>query len=1188
MYLKSIEVQGFKSFANKLVFKFDKGITGIVGPNGSGKSNVGDAVRWVLGEQSAKQLRGSKMEDVIFSGTELRKPLGFAYVAITLDNADHKLPVEYDEVTVARRVYRSGESEYLLNGNGCRLKDVQELFFDTGIGKEGYSIIGQGQIEKILNGKPEERRELFDEAAGIVKFKKRKQAAQKNLEIEKQNLARVNDILSELEKQITPLKRQEETAREYLKLKEKLKACEVNLYLQEYAGIREELLALGEKSEIAAADLEQTTKDYEAIKTEYERLETELEAYDKTIEQKRTALNEGRLEKEKLEGEIKVLKEQAASVKANIESQKQRLLELSSQEEEKQKEQAAYMEEKQAVDAKIDSLDDAQTEADRTLETMSKNVLDLRQTIEEKNGDIISFLNEAAAVKAKIGRYDTMIEQINIRKSELNQRLIVLRTEEAAKTDAVKNFEQELELKMAEILEAQAQKEQLAKEGSQLQEDLNRVRREMDERQQAFHQTNSRYSALKNISERYDGYGSSIKKVMERKKDMPGIVGVVADIIKVEKRFETAIETALGGNIQNIVTDNEKTAKELINYLKQGRFGRATFLPMTSVSGKDNQINPAVLKEKGVIGAACSLVEYDRRYDGIMKYLLGRIVVAETIDDALSLAGKYKYSLRIVTLEGELLSPGGSMSGGAYKNTSNLLGRGRELDELKKRIDSIKEEIDKCGRSLVRFQERKNDIKKAQEQCLVHMQELSLSENTVRMNLNQAKKAAADNAAVYAELEKEDKELKRQIDEIQTNKEVLGVSLKEFDTLKEDTQKLIETLNLKLAQALEDEKRFSEKNAGIKLEVSGYLQKNQFIVENIKRVRGEISKYKEEASKITAHIHTLEQDAQEKKTHAGLYGEQLKKLEAGIAEAGALMKEASDKKEAIAVSHKSFFAKREELAERMGQLDKEMFRLNHQIEDLEAKKTAKSNYMWEEYELTFQGAMELLDETLADSGETALKKAAADYKQSIRGLGNVNVNAIEEYKEVSSRYELLKTQHDDLIEAEDKLTGIIESLDKAMREQFAEKFKQIQINFDKVFKELFGGGKGSLELMEDEDILYAGIRIIASPPGKKLQNMMQMSGGEKALTAIALLFAIQRLKPSPFCLLDEIEAALDDANVKRYAQYLNNLTKDTQFIIITHRRGTMNAADVLYGITMQEKGVSTLVSVNLIDSKLDD
>lgn len=1188
MYLKSIEVQGFKSFANKLVFKFDKGITGIVGPNGSGKSNVGDAVRWVLGEQSAKQLRGSKMEDVIFSGTELRKPLGFAYVAITLDNADHKLPVDYDEVTVARRVYRSGESEYLLNGSSCRLKDVQELFFDTGIGKEGYSIIGQGQIEKILNGKPEERRELFDEAAGIVKFKKRKQAAQKNLEIEKQNLARVNDILTELEKQIAPLKRQEETAREYLKLKEKLKSCEVNLYLQEYARIRENLSSLHEKSEIAAADLEQTTKDYESIKTEYERLETELEEYDKIIEQKRTALNEGRLEKEKLEGEIKVLKEQAFSVKTNIENQKQRFSELSAQEEEKQKEQAAYMEEKQAVDAKIDSLDDAQTEADKTLDEMNKNVQNLRQTIEEKNGDIISFLNEAAAVKAKIGRYDTMIEQINIRKSELNQRLIVLRTEEATKADAVKNFEQELEFKMAEILEAQTQKEQLTKEGSQLQEDLNRVRHEMDERQQAFHQTNSRYSALKNISERYDGYGSSIKKVMERKKDTPGIIGVVADIIKVEKRFETAIETALGGNIQNIVTDNEKTAKELINFLKQGRFGRATFLPLTSVSGKDNQINPSVLNENGVVGTASSLVEYDRRYDGIMKYLLGRIVVAETIDDALSLAGKYRYSLRIVTLEGELLSPGGSMSGGAYKNASNLLGRSRELDELKKRIDSIKEEIDKCGRNLVRFQERKNEIKKAQEQCLVHMQELSLSENTIRMNLNQAKKAAADNAAVYEELQKEDRELKRQIDEIQTNKDVFGVSLKEFDTLQQDTQKLIEQLNEKLAQMLEDEKRFSEKNAGIKLEVSGYLQKNQFIVENIKRVRGEISKYKDEMSKITAYIHTLEQEAHEKESHAGIYGEKLIKLDDGIAKAGTLMKEAADKKEAMAASHKSFFTKREELSERMGQLDKEMFRLNHQIEDLEAKKTAKSNYMWEEYELTFQGAMELLDETLADSGETALKKSAADYKQAIRGLGNVNVNAIEEYKEVSSRYELLKTQHDDLIEAESKLTGIIESLDKAMREQFTEKFKQIQINFDKVFKELFGGGKGSLELMEDEDILYAGIRIIASPPGKKLQNMMQMSGGEKALTAIALLFAIQRLKPSPFCLLDEIEAALDDANVKRYAQYLNNLTKDTQFIIITHRRGTMNAADVLYGITMQEKGVSTLVSVNLIDSKLDD
>ena len=1188
MYLKSIEVQGFKSFANKLIFKFDKGITGIVGPNGSGKSNVADAVRWVLGEQSAKQLRGSKMEDVIFSGTETRKPLGFAYVAITLDNADHKLPVEYDEVTVARRVYRSGESEYLLNGSGCRLKDVQELFFDTGIGKEGYSIIGQGQIEKILNGKPDERRELFDEAAGIVKFKKRKQTAQKNLEIERQNLCRVNDILSELEKQMGPLKRQEETARQYLKLKEQLKACEVNLFLQEYAGLRENLAGLQEKLAIVKGDFNETSENYETIKAEYDRLETEIESYNTKTEALRSRLNEGRVRKEQIEGEIKVYHEQISAAEMNIKHQENRLSEIETQEEQKQKELASYLEEKKTADEKLEDLNKAQEAADQALSKIQETVRQLRYEIDVKNSDIIASLNNAASVKGKIGRYDTMIEQINIRKSELNQRLIVLKTEESSQAEAVQNYEHELKEKMAEIVSAQQEKERLTKEGTEVSESLSQIRKEMDEKQQAFHQTNSRYSALKNISERYDGYGNSVKKIMERKKDTPGIIGVVADIIHVEKRFETAVETALGGMIQNIVTDNEQTAKAMIAYLKRERLGRATFLPLTTVSGRGSDIRAEVLNEQGVIGAANTLVSYDRQFEGIIRYLLGKIIVAENIDDALGLAKKYKYSLRIVTLDGESLSPGGSMSGGAYKNSGNLLGRNRELDELKKRIDSIKEDLDRCARELVRFQNKKSEVRKAQEQCLVHLQELSLDENTIRMNLNQAKAAAADNAAVHADLEKEEVELKRQIDEISQNKETLNISLKEYDEVQTKAQEAIETLNRRLEEASDKEKRFNEENAGVRLEVSGVAQKNEFIAENIRRVRGELSKYKEDRKKLKADAADFDNDAKQKQSQVLQCKQRLGQLETNIQTLTEQIQQTISEKESVMASHKNFFSKREELSERMNALDKEIFRLNHQIEETETAKTAKSNYMWEEYELTFQGAAALRSETLEKESSAGLRKMTGDYKTEIRKLGSVNVNAIDEYKEVSERYTLLKTQHDDLVDAEAKLTGIIESLDQAMRTQFMDKFQQIRQNFDKVFKELFGGGKGTLELMEDEDVLEAGIRIIASPPGKKLQNMMQMSGGEKALTAIALLFAIQRLKPSPFCLLDEIEAALDDANVKRYAQYLNHLTKDTQFIIITHRRGTMNAADVLYGITMQEKGVSTLVSVNLIDSKLDD
>lgn len=472
--------------------------------------------------------------------------------------------------------------------------------------------------------------------------------------------------------------------------------------------------------------------------------------------------------------------------------------------------------------------------------------------------------------------------------------------------------------------------------------------------------------------------------------------------------------------------------------------------------GKDTGVNPSVLKEPGVINTASELVVFDRQYEGVIRHLLGRIIVAEHIDDALRLAKKYKYALRIVTLDGELLNPGGALSGGAYKNASNLLGRGRELDELKKRIDAVKAEMDECGQKLIRFQERKAEIKKAQESYIVHMQELSLSENTIRMNLNQAKKAATDNAAVHAELKKEDCELKRQIDEIQTNKEVLCVSLKEYDALKEQTQALIEEMSVRLNEAIENERQFNEKNSGLKLEASGYIQKNEFIVENIKRVRGELHRIKDDSDKILAQMASLEAEAREKEKEVDERKKRMISLDKTVELSNRATAEATAEKEALSASHKSFFAKREDLAGRMSKLDKEMFRLNHQIEDTESKKTAKSNYMWEEYELTYQGALEFADDTLTSESAPALRKSAAHYKTEIKQLGNINVNAIEEYKEVSGRYELLKTQHDDLIEAEGKLSGIIDTLDKAMREQFAEKFKEIQKNFDKVFKELFG------------------------------------------------------------------------------------------------------------------------------------
>ena len=663
MYLKSIEIHGFKSFANKIVFKFHNGITGIVGPNGSGKSNVADAVRWVLGEQRIKQLRGASMQDVIFSGTELRKPLGYAYVAITLDNSDHQLATSFDEVTVARRIYRSGESEYLLNGAPCRLKDVNELFYDTGIGKEGYSIIGQGQIDKILSGKPEERRELFDEAAGIVKFKKRKVAAQKKLEDEKQNLVRVNDILSELEKQIGPLEKQSEAAKVYLKKREELKTLDVNVFLLENNRLREQLEEAQKKYDIASSDLERTTAQYEKIKDEYEQIEGQIELLSEEIDKERASLTDTGLLRGKLEGEINVLKEQIKSAKSNEEHFLTRKEAVQREMDVKLLDKEGILADKKVIDEQVAEIEASRNEAREKLLQVQKRIEELNNDIESGKNTIIDALNSRATIKSKLGRYDTMTEQINIRKAELTSRLLRIKSDEAQQEAVMTKLQQEFEKLNDEIRSLNEQQENSEEQLSLLREELAQKDKKLRDTQVNYHQEKSRLEALTNLTERYEGYGGSVKKVMERKDIEKGIIGVVADIIKADKKHETAIETALGGNIQNIVTDDEETAKRMISFLKETKAGRATFLPLTSISNPQEFKTPEVLKEKGVIGMADELVKTDEKYRNVAKAMLGRIVVIDNVDNAVKIARKFDYGIRMVTLEGELLIPGGAISG---------------------------------------------------------------------------------------------------------------------------------------------------------------------------------------------------------------------------------------------------------------------------------------------------------------------------------------------------------------------------------------------------------------------------------------------------------------------------------------------------------------------------------------------
>ena len=1186
MYLKSIEIHGFKSFANKIVFQFHNGITGIVGPNGSGKSNVADAVRWVLGEQRIKQLRGASMQDVIFSGTELRKPQGYAYVAITLDNKDHQLATDFEEVTVARRIYRSGESEYLLNGTPCRLKDVNELFYDTGIGKEGYSIIGQGQIDKILSGKPEERRELFDEAAGIVKFKKRKSAAVKKLEDEENNLVRITDILGELEKQVGPLEKQSEKAKVYLKKKEELKSVDVNMFLLENEDLENKLEKTNEYLKNSKEEYDNTNLQFEKIKEEYDKMQLEIAALDESIDSRKTELSDTNVLRGKLEGQINVLKEQINSARSNEEHFKSRIEAITAQIDERKAEREGVVSEKASIDEEVNVMENKRSKAREELESVQTAIEKLNNNIEDGKNTIIETLNSRATIKSKISRLDQMTESINIRKAELTGRILKVKSDEAKQEETMKQLEAEFDRIDKEINDLKNEQDSQEEALALIREDMSKKDALSRDYENKLHQSKAKLDSLTNTAERYEGYGGSVKAVMENKESNKGIIGVVADIIRVDKKYETAIETALGGNIQNIVTDDEETAKKMIAFLKQHKAGRATFLPLTSITKPQEFKTPEVLSENGVLGMADELVDTDKKYKNVAKSMLGRIVVIDNVDNAVKIARKFDYGIRMVTLEGELLVPGGAISGGTFKNSSNLLSRKREIEELKEEVKNFANLTDKTLEEIEELKKKRNALRLSIEENKSAQQRKLIEQNTARLNVMKAEERKNEAYEGTLELKQEEKEIENQINDIAENKANIDKELKTSIELEESVEKKILEFQKELEEKRKEETVKLANVSENDVEAETMLQKQGFFRQNLDRIDTEIGKLNDELREVTEGLSTSTEDVSFKEQSIKEIEETIKASYTTLSDTQIKLNDDIAKKEELAGKQKTFFDDREALSVKLNNLDKEVYRLNNQKERYEESISSLIQYMFEEYEITLVDASSLKDDTMNDLG--AMKKLSSKLKAEIRGLGDVNVNAIEDYKNLMERYTFLNQQHEDLVEAKKTLEKIIVELDSAMRKQFSEKFKEIEKEFNKVFKELFGGGTGTLELMEDEDILEAGISIVAQPPGKKLGNMMQLSGGEKALTAIALLFAIQNLKPSPFCLLDEIEAALDESNVTRFASYLHKLTKNTQFIVITHRRGTMEKADRLYGITMQEKGVSALVSVNLIDEELDD
>lgn len=1183
MYLKSIEIHGFKSFANRIKLDFHNGITGIVGPNGSGKSNVADAVRWVLGEQRARQLRGGSMQDVIFSGTELRKPLGFAYVSITLDNSDHALSIDFEEVTVSRRLYRSGESEYMINNSPCRLKDINELFYDTGIGKEGYSIIGQGQIDQILSSKPEDRRNLFDEAAGIVKFKLRKETAIKKLEDEKLNLTRITDILTELEKQLEPLEKQSEVAKIYLKNKERLKTLDVNIFLMDNERLKGLLEDASEKLSIAEKDLEEVGTRYDQARIDYDQAQARLDEIEKEIEEARNEMTSSSVLKEKLEGQLALLKEQIRSVTAGSEHFKVRKSEIEAEIAKAREEKEKVLTTKNSVDEEVSSLEAKKKAAsDRYNEIQDREQLLTRQ-IEENNTKIINTINERANIKSRQSSLSTMKEQISIRKAELTSRLVQASSDEDKKEARMKELRDTFEAVNEEIRVLTDEQKQGEDRLAKIKEILTGSDEKIRQARTLAMQQKSKLDALANLTERYEGYGGAVKRVMEQKDNTPGVIGVVADIIKTDKKYETAIETALGGSIQNVVTKDEPTAKKMISYLKDTKGGRATFLPLTALKNQQDFRNKDALSEKGAIGLADGLVRIDDEYRAVAVNLLGRVLVVDNMDNATTIARKYGYSIRMVTLEGELLMPGGAISGGAFKNSSNLLGRRREMEDLEKNVNAKLEEASKLEEEVAAVREERNALRASLETTRLKLQNKFIEQNTARLNVVREEEKQKEEATSFESLKTESLDIENQVADIERQESETRQKLDESIQTEKDCQKAVEDLGRELSELSETEEEAASEVSRWEMEIAKVSQRLEFQQENLSRIDEEIITRQKDLDEVLEHIESSESELEHKNAEIVEIGKTMEASATSSKENKEKLEKIQHTREEISSKQKSFFEVREKLAESKSSLDREVNRLTSQKEKLDSQIEGLINYMWDEYEITLSQASLMKDPELNDA--TAMKKEIGQLKNAIRELGDVNVNAIEDYKNVSERYTFLKTQHDDLVVAEEQLRVIIADLDESMRNQFREQFKLISEQFDKVFKEMFGGGHGTLEIDDSVDILEAGIKIIAQPPGKKLVNMNMMSGGEKALTAIALLFAIQNLKPSPFCLLDEIEAALDENNVVRFAKYLHKL-KDTQFIVITHRRGTMESADRLYGITMQEKGVSALVSVNLIDKEL--
>lgn len=1179
MYLKRIEMQGFKSFADKTVLEFKPGITTVIGPNGSGKSNISDAIRWVLGEQSMKSLRGAKSEDIIFAGTQARKSLGFAEVSIVIDNNDNKLPIEYSEVTVTRKIYRSGETGYFINKVPCHLKDILELFMDTGIGKDGYSIIGQGKIDEILSNKSEDRRHIFEEAAGIVKYRTRKQESEKKLEQTKLNLLRINDILAEIEANIEPLKLQSDKAKQFLDLREELKSIEVGLFIYNINTYKEKLEQLVKDEDIITSQKEAEDSKMEALQASKEELRQVVDDITAQIENMQNIGFESSNKIEKINSEIGISNERIQNNSANKQRLEAEILEVKNRIEELKEEQKQKLEKKTNLTSNKEKFEKELAEKETELAELSKKLSAKELEIEGKKQIVQDNIDKKYELAAEINTQDVNYENLEKRKKQLKNEIDSVISEldstRYGKNEISKGF-YDIESKRniaVENLEKSVQaKEQNMQKLKQYEEEISKLTYTQRMKQ-------ARHQFLIETEKEKEGYNKTVKSLLvacDKDSNLnKGIHGVLANLISVEKEYETAIEMCLGQSLQNIVTSTEQDAKKMIEYLRTNSLGRASFLPIASVQGKKLD---KLTKMDGVIGIASDLVKCKKEYEQIILSLLGRTVVVEDMDTAIALAKKDKYSFRIVTLKGDIISSSGSISGGSVQTkTVNILGRSREIEDLEKELKKLEKQIaDKTAEKEEyassigdSIEETAKLEKELQEIEIVYATEkqkmVAVEENITRLEnrlaklkeeVTQTEKQKEENRLLKEQKEAEIQELTQQIEE-------LNKVIEEFALNNKDNQKYIDDLNFDITN--------------LKISVTSFDESESSIEEMVERISQDIKNNEQSIENKNQNILAITEENTKLEQTITEYNNQIEQIKQEVTNSGTKVEEL--KQERIAKNEKlvnteneiqSQFSTLESLKEQIIKLDVKKTKLEQDLQQVVES-------LWNEYELTPNST----EEYQKPNNVATAQKQVNSLRNKIKDLGSINIDSIEEYKKTKERYDFMSEQRLDLENTASKLRKIIGDMTTTMQNQFKEKFELINKNFNEVFTELFNGGKAELILENEENILECGIDIRVQPPGKKLQNMMLLSGGEKAFTAIALLFAILKINPAPFCILDEIEAALDDVNVYRFAEYLKKFCKQTQFLVITHRKGTMEAGDSVYGVTMEENGISKLLSIKL-------